>query len=68
MSDHKPIKEFIAYLRTIPRDFLFMILSKYTSLSDIDTLYNDLAKCESEEDLRKLEQMLNEFIKKDKVE
>jgi hypothetical protein len=71
MSHYKEIAEFATHLRTIPGLYLFRIFSKYTkynSLSHIDLLFNQLATCESEEDLRELERMWNEFIKKDKVE
>ena len=68
MSDYKQIRAFTTHLRTIPGLYLFRIFSKYTSLIDIDPIFNTLAKCESEEDLRELERMWNEFIKKDKLE
>jgi len=68
MSDHKQIAAFATHLRTIPGLYLFRIFSKYTSLTHIDSLFNFLAERESEEDLRELEKMWNEFIKKDKVE
>jgi hypothetical protein len=68
MSDYKEIAAFTTHLRTIPGLHLFRIFSKYTSLTHIDHLFNYLAQRESEEDLRELERMWNEFIKKDKVE
>ena len=63
MSDYKNITEFTTHLRKIEGLRLFKIFSKYTAFSDIEQLFNCLGKCESEEVLRELEHMWEEFVK-----
>jgi len=66
MHDYKQIHSFATYLRTIPGLRLFKIFTSYTLYYDINRLFNDLARDHSEDDLRELERLWNEFIKKDK--
>ena len=66
MDDHKQIHAFATYLRTIPGLHLFKIFAIYMSYHDINRLFNHLARDRSEDDLRELERLWNEFIKKDK--
>jgi len=62
MSDHKKIIEFTTRLRKIEGLRLFRIFSRYTSLIDIQTVFNCLGKCENESDLRELEHLWEEFM------
>lgn len=66
MDDCIQIHAFATYLRTIPGLHLFKIFTTYTSYYDINRLFNRLARDQSEDDLRELERLWNEFIKKDK--
>jgi hypothetical protein len=63
MSDYKRIDEFTAHLRSIKGLRLFKIFSKYTPIKNIMNLFNYLAAHESEETLRELEHMWEEFVK-----
>jgi len=62
MSDHKNIVEFTTRLRKIEGLRLFRIFTKYTSLIDIQNVFNCLGKCETEEVLRELECMWKAFM------
>jgi hypothetical protein len=65
MSDHQRIAEFTAHLRSIEGLRLFKIFSKYTAFKNIMNLFNFLAAHESEETLRELEHMWEEFVKEE---
>jgi hypothetical protein len=62
MSDHKDIVKFTTCLRKIEGLRLFRIFTKYTSLIDIQNVFNCLGKCENESDLRELERLWEEFM------
>ena len=53
---------FATKLRQIEGLHLFKIFTTYTSYRDINMLFNHLARDQKEADLRKLEQLWNEFI------
>lgn len=57
------IVDFTTQLRSINGLYLFKIFAKYTAIRDIHSLFNFLAQRESEEDLRKLEKLWENFIK-----
>ena len=61
-NDYEKIDEFTTQLRSIKGLYLFRIFSKYTSLRDINRLFNFLAVKEKEEDLRQLEDLWRCFI------
>jgi hypothetical protein len=61
MSREK-IQLFATKLRQIRGLHLFKIFTIYTSYDNIDALFNHLARDQKEADLRKLEQLWNEFI------
>jgi len=62
---HEQVKKFTTELRSIKGLHLFKIFSKYLPLaSDIEHLFNYLGQREKEEDLRQLEALWAEFIKK----
>ena len=63
MSDYSLLVEFTAHLRSIKGLRLFKIFSKYHAFSNKNELFNYLAAHESEEDLREIEHMWEEFIK-----
>jgi len=65
MSDYKKLARFQSYLRKIEGLHLFMILGDYIFLCDIETIFNAIAIRESEDDLRQMEKMWNEFIASD---
>lgn len=56
------IHQFATKLRQIKGLHLFRIFTIYTSYADINLLFNHLARDQTEEDLRQLEKLWNEFI------
>jgi len=59
---NEQIHRFATKLRQIDGLHLFKIFTTYTSYHDINLLFNHLARDQKEADLRKLEQLWNEFI------
>jgi len=66
MSDYHNIVEFTARLRKIEGLRLFHIFTKYTSTIHIEPLFNCLGQYESEETLRELEGLWDEFMEEKK--
>jgi len=66
MSDYDNIVEFTARLRKIEGLRLFHIFSKYVNSIYIERLFNILALYESEETLRELEGLWEEFMEEKK--
>jgi hypothetical protein len=61
-NEYEKIDKFTSQLRSIKGLYLFRIFSKYTSLRDINRLFNFLAQKEKEDDLRQLEELWGCFI------
>ena len=60
---HRELTDFAAKLRRIDGLYLFNIFMKYINFNGVNSLFNYLATCEKETDLRQLEKLWNEFIK-----
>ena len=67
MSDYHNIVEFTTRLRKIEGLHLLRIFSRYKTIIDIQVIFNCIAQSESEETLRELEHMWEEFIQEKAV-
>ena len=67
MSDYHNIVEFTTRLRKIEGLHLLRIFSRYKTIIDIQVIFNCIAQSESEETLRELERLWEEFIQEKAV-